>query len=179
MKKSRVFIISGEQGEGKTTRLQEVIKLLRPAFPDIFGFYAIGEWENGYRNRFRLVDIRTGNVHLLCYREGQANLSKIPFVFIEDTLRKGMQIISDGMAQNGRLAVIDEIGRFELKGKVWYQSLKKLLGNGFPVIITVRKNQLEAVIEKFGLKGARIFFTGLDSAVAIASEITEQLAGRS
>jgi len=175
MKKSRVFIISGEQGEGKTTRLQEVIKLLRPSLPDIFGFYAIGEWENGYRNRFRLVDIQTGNIQLLCYREGHANLSKIPFVFIEDTLRKGMQIISNGMAQNGRLAVIDEIGRFELKGKVWYRSLKKLLDNDYPVIITVRKNQLQAIIEKFGLKAPRVFSVESDTAAAIATEITARL----
>ena len=51
-----VFIIQGEQGEGKTTRLIEVINLLVSASIPLSGFTAPGKWEENKRSSFQVKD---------------------------------------------------------------------------------------------------------------------------
>jgi nucleoside-triphosphatase len=174
MEKSKVFIITGEQGAGKTTRLTEIVELLKPVFPDIFGFYAFGEWEDGLRKLFHIVDIQKGESHLLCTRKGRTANSRGAFVFIQQTIEKGEKIVLEGINQKGGLAIIDEIGRFELEGKVWYNIFNKLIISNFPVLITVRENTLEKVIRYFGIEHPVIFTLAEDNAT-ISQNILENL----
>ena len=174
MEKSKVFIITGEQGAGKTTKLTEIIELLKPVIPNIFGFYAIGEWEDGLRKLFHIVDIQKGESHLLCTRKGRTTNSRGAFVFFQQTIEKGEKIVLEGINQKGGLAIIDEIGRFEVEGKVWYNVFNKLLNNNFPVLITVRKNMLEKVIRYFGIEHPMIFTLAEENA-NISQKILEIL----
>ncbi len=157
MKNSGVFIISGAQGQGKTNKLIATVHLLQSRLPGIFGFYAPGEWENGLRQAFRIVDIRSGRQQLLCNREGRTDSFNGSFVFYPAALQQGKQILHTGIQHHGTLAVIDEIGRYELKGKVWHDSLVLLLQKNVPLLITVRDNLAEQIISHFQIVRPVIF----------------------
>ncbi len=177
MEKSSVFIITGSQGAGKTTKVMEVVRYLKKELPDVFGFYAIGEWENGRRSRFRIVDIQTGIDYPLCNRHQPAGAAKGKFIFTAETVKQGEEIIASGIRRKGTLAVIDEIGRFELKEKVWYSAFHNLIKKNFPVLITVRENQLEAITAKFNLDRPLIFKLDEES-LLISKTITSRLEKR-
>ncbi len=170
MEKPSVFIITGSQGAGKTTKVIEVIRYLKKELPDVFGFYAIGKWESGWRSHFRIVDIQTGIDYQLCNRQQSADTAG-RFVFTSKTVKLGEEIIASGMRRKGSLAVIDEIGRFELEEKVWFSAFHNLIKKNFPVLITVRENQLEAIIAKFSLNRPLIFKLNKESHL-IARTIT-------
>ena len=174
MEKSGVFIITGSQGSGKTTKVTEVVWYLKKEIPDVFGFYAIGEWENGWRSRFRIVDIQTGIDYPLCNRQQPADATGGQFIFTSETVKQGKEIIASGMRRKGALAVIDEIGRFELKEKVWYSAFRNLIKKNFPVLITVRENLLEAITTKFNLDRPLIFKLNEENFL-IARAITSRL----
>lgn len=174
MKKPSVFIITGSQGAGKTTKLMEVVQHLKKKLPDVFGFYAIGEWENGLRSHFRIIDIQTGDDYPLCNRQQPTGTAGGRFVFNSETVKQGKEIIASGMRRKGALAVIDEIGRLELEEKVWYSAFHNLTKKNFPVLITTRENQLEAIIAKFNLNRPLIFKLNEES-LLIAKAITSHI----
>ncbi len=152
-----IFIITGKQGEGKTTLLQKTTDLLLARKMAVFGFYAKGEWKNGLRSLFRLVDVNTRREFLLCERTGERTNTKAPFLFHPKALSAGKKAILEGIQQQKQLAVLDEIGRFELEGKVWYPIFKALLSKEIPVLVTIRESLLEAVLKHFGIKNYRLF----------------------
>jgi len=172
MKSSCIFIITGKQGEGKTTKLAEVIRLLKHKGQAVFGFYAVGAWENGQRSHFHIKDVHSGESHLLCERQENA---KNEFVFFQQAIKKGEQILSEGMKHQRTLAIIDEIGPFELKREVWYNALTLLIKDNFPILITVREKLTKPVIQKFGFEKPVIFRLE-ESSTLIAGQIMEQLA---
>ncbi len=157
MEKAGVFIITGKQGAGKTTRLMETVELLKAKTPGLFGFYASGDWAHGFRKRFRIVDIHSGESHLLCARQNAAAQPKRNFVFYSDALQAGKEILLSGVKRNGSVAVLDEIGRYELEGKVWHDTLQYLLQQQLVVLFTVRESLLPEVLHNFGIKHPHIF----------------------
>ncbi len=169
------FIITGRQGEGKTTKLLEVIRKLKEKGVDIFGFTAPGEWESGLRSRFYIQNILSGKSHLLCERQVTPHASKDQFVFTKDTLKAGTRWITQGLKQQKKIAVIDEIGWFELEDKVWYPAFKKLLDNNTPALITVREKLLQPVIEKFNL-AQPVIFSLEEKNTFIADKILDKIA---
>lgn len=47
----------------------------------------------------------------------------------------------------GEVAIIDEIGQMELNGKVWFTAFNSIMRKRInPVIVTVRKSNLESVL---------------------------------
>lgn len=170
MKPSKIFILTGHQGEGKTTKLQEIITFLKLKELDVFGFIAIGQWENNVRSRFHIKDINSGKNYLLCNRERKPGTTSGTFIFVEQTIKTGEQIIAEGMKRANALAIIDEIGRFELKEMVWYPSLLKLKQENFPTLVAVRKSLLKSIIDKFDFESP-VVFSLEDKSTFIADEI--------
>ncbi len=173
MEKAGIFIISGRRGAGKTTRLRETVDLLKAEMPGLFGFYAAGEWENGRRKRFRIVDIRSGRRYLLCSYRKQPSHPEGTFVFYSKAIQTGETILRSGARRHGSLAVLDEIGPFELKGKVWHDALRYLLEQNIPLLFTLRENLLDEVLRYFGIGHSRIFTLAAPPG-QIAAAITEE-----
>jgi nucleoside-triphosphatase len=157
MQQPPVFIITGKQGEGKTTLLKQAAGLLKDRGLSVFGFYAEGEWEQGLRSRFRLIDIQTRQQHLLCSRKGRTHDARGFFVFHPEAIQAGEAALLAGIRQKNSLAVLDEIGRFELEGKVWHNVLQLLLDKKIPVMLTVRDNLLKAVLHHFKITHPKVF----------------------
>lgn len=158
MQTSKVFIITGHQGEGKTTFLKQVLPELNQSGIKTAGFYAEGRWENDLRTAFEIVDIRGSGQRLLCCDKKSPGSEKIGrFYFDPSAIRWGESILNGAKQEGGCLFVLDEIGKFELTGKVWYSVFFDLLAEKRPVLITVRKEILESLIQYFLIRNPFVF----------------------
>ncbi|MBE0650298.1 MAG: hypothetical protein IH595_05605 [Bacteroidales bacterium] len=158
MEDSKVFIITGEQGRGKTTFLKLLLPELERLDIKVIGFYADGQWKNDVRVRFDVVDIQSRKSHLLCSDEPNAEFERIGrYYFDPKTILWGEDLLLNEDRTGKCLFVIDEIGKFEIAQKVWHNVLRELLDIRMPILITVRKEILERVIEYFQIQDPIVF----------------------
>jgi nucleoside-triphosphatase THEP1 len=162
MADNHVYIITGKQGEGKTTLLREVVDRLQHAGVKTGGFIAEGTWKDGQRAGFSLVRISDGESFPLSTtspKEGYFKLKR--FWFNPETVRVGNEALLACLNDETQVVVIDEIGIFELEEKIWYRPFINLLAEtDKPLIITVRDKIKEEVLKKFGLNTYTFFSTG-------------------
>jgi len=171
MENGKVFILTGAQGKGKTGHLVEIIDILLDAGIFVHGFYARGFWENNVRSRFDLVDIQSGESALLCSGESRKGFELYGrFYFDPETIDWGNKLLLSGHDRQKRLAVIDEIGRFEVKGRVWASALENVLEKQIPVLLVIRDRFVDEVVRKFGIVPGLIF-----SVEADAGDIARQI----
>ncbi len=155
MTNNPIFIISGKQGEGKTTCLMQVVELLKKQQVDLSGFVAKGYWKNGQRDAFDLTDLQSGKTIPLCTRNRNNTHG---FIFRTDALHYGTHLLKPSHSKKNKLYVIDEVGKMELKEKVWFRALHHLVNKGnHPILLTVRDQLVEQVVNKFGLTHVKIF----------------------
>lgn len=172
MNTSHVFILTGQQGEGKTTKLIELLEALDKKCLDIAGFIAPGKWQDNLRSGFDLLDIRSKERMALCHDNELENYTRYGrFYFNPEAIRFGEFLLAEGSKQCVDLLVIDEIGLFELDGKLWANSFFKLLEDSRSnLLITVRSKFLDQVISTFNVQNSTIFNLDQDS-----SDIASQL----
>ncbi len=169
---NKVFIITGEQGAGKTNLLIEVIELLGKRGLKMNGFIAKGHWNKGLRSGFDLQNVNSGELKVLCKDSFEKSYLKIGrFYFNSETIKYGEEILNNPNIHNDKLMVIDEIGLFETQGKLWSYSLKNLQMNKTnPILITVRINFLKEVVSHFNLSNVMVF-----NISETATEISDQI----
>jgi nucleoside-triphosphatase THEP1 len=173
---NKVFIITGEQGAGKTTCLVEVIGILEKKGIGVRGFFARGYWSDGLRSGFDLVNVKTNEKHILCrnyFDEGDQKFGR--FYFKPSTIKTGNTILNPSNKSTDELMVIDEIGLFEIQGKLWSDSFSRLLKDqSAPILITVRTNLVEPVIAHFKLSNTYLFKC-TESPIKIAESLSDML----
>lgn len=146
---SKAVLITGEVNGGKTSYLKAFLKTL-PDGADVRGFTAEGIYEDGMKTGYRIRDIKTGESSELCRR------SKSGFVFDADGLAFGEKSMGDVPYKNV-YTVLDEIGRYEIRGGGWDSLLKKVTAGGAIPVITVRQNLVDAVCSRYGLRNVEIY----------------------
>jgi len=158
----QIFIITGETGSGKTTFLLKLIDELRGKAQSIAGFAALSVPEDGPSGSFNILDLVSGKILPLAsrrFREGWEAIGN--FYFNPEGMLMGTEILEDPLINNNDLIVVDEIGPFELEGKIWAESLTRLLAiRSCPVLLVVREQLVSRVIHQWSLKDAMIFKFG-------------------
>ena len=172
MASQKVFIISGTQGEGKTTLLKKVLGLLQKNGKTFAGFVAEGTWENNKRTAFTLVNVQSGESIPFCTATAKDNwLKEGRFYFNRDAIARGEKWLMESTVSQSEYVVIDEIGIFELNNKIWHPAFQNLLKhNNSQLIITVRKSIIDRIIQKYRLKNVEVF-----SVENTAEEIVERI----
>lgn len=171
-----IFIITGEPGEGKTTLLTQTLCFLGAKGIRYSGILAPGKIKNGTRYGFSVKDLWTGKSVELCNKENRAWIRHGPFYFNPDGVFHGKNALLTSEKVDQDLVVIDEIGRFELNGEVWAESVDRLRSLvDFPMIWVVRKSLLEAVIQRWNVKNSFVFEVRKDRPSLIAEKITNHL----
>ena len=157
MNKHPLFIISGTQGEGKTTALVRIIEELRKDGIVVAGFIAEGEWEKGLRIRFYIRDVANTVKMILCQsKEDEAFKKQGRFYFNREAIQLGAKLVQTNEFK--QVVVLDEIGLFEINGHVWAPILKKLISiDNTPVVITVRDTFVDQVISTFNITKSEVF----------------------
>jgi nucleoside-triphosphatase len=149
-----IFIITGEQGSGKTTFLEEAISLLKEKNIKIGGVLAPGFWHENQRDRFDLVNLTTGDRILFCQRKEVPGWDRIRHFYVNPAGQSfGGKALLESQRIGCHVVVIDEIGPFELQGKGWAKPLDELLRRqGIAVVISVRKKLLHEVIGHWNIQ---------------------------
>lgn len=170
-----VFIITGEQGQCKTTFLHLVLGLTVGTNVRVRGVISPGYVRDGRRSGFALIDLATGEVEELssidpdprCEIHGR-------FYFRPEGLAFGRRALAPPDPRETDLVVIDEVGRFELQGEVWAEQIDRLLAHPHPPMIwTVRRRLLNTVIERWKIANPVVVDVGTASVMATAGDVMD------
>lgn len=151
----KVFIVIGGINHGKTRYLRELYESLKEKNIKTGGFTS-----NGIINKEGLKDFEICNLsdnksmHLASRNQypGYIKMNE-SFYFNPAAIEFGTSILEEALKNKSGVVIIDEIGPIELKEKVWYKSLLKVLKSSVPIIlVSVRKGLSHDVIQKFSIQ---------------------------
>lgn len=170
---NRFIIITAGQGQGKTNLLKEVISILKSNSFRLKGFYAEGYWEKNKRSGFDLIDVSTNKKVKLCSTKTKKTWNKIfHYYFNPEAIKIGNKILNNNFLSDTDIIIIDEIGKIDLKGKIWHDAVTKIVKHSdIPVILVVRNTFLKEVIEYWKLGDVKIFEAGIHNAKEIFDHI--------
>jgi nucleoside-triphosphatase THEP1 len=160
VKERIIHIITGGQGAGKTTFLQEMIFGLAKSNIQLGGILAEGFWKNYERDHFKLIDLKSNNSILYCQRETKKGWKKWRHFYINPEGQKfGELALDPDYIAESELIVIDEVGPFELKGKGWANSIRKILDKlpDKTMIWVIRKHLLDDVYAHFNIQPYKVY----------------------
>ena len=147
------ILIVGERGEGKTTFVQNIVTALADKNIDFTGFYALGQGEMDLRTGYELVLLPEKKRMQLSIRIAECGTPQKSFEFNADAVHEGVNKLLN--AAQGQVIIVDEIGRMELEGEVWANAFSTFIERGEnPVIVTVRKANVESVVQKWSIKNS-------------------------
>ena len=174
-RRAPVFIITGGQGQCKTTFLHQVLGLIVGLNVRVQGIIAPGHVRDGRRSGFTLVDLATGEQEELCSVDPDPRCEiHGRFYFRPEGLAFGRRALAPPDPRETDLMVIDEVGRFELQGAVWAEQLDCLFAHPHPpMILTVRRRLLDTVVERWNIRNAVVVDVGAASVMATADAVME------
>ena len=174
----KIVIITGEQGSGKTTFLQEIIFGLANKNVQIAGILAEGFWKNYERDHFELIDLKSKNSILYCQRKPKEGWEKLRHFYINpDGQKFGEAALDTGYLMNADIVVIDEIGPFELQGKGWANAILSILKRlpDMLMIWVVRESLLKEVTTHYRIKPLKVYHVEEICAENVTSYILKSL----
>jgi nucleoside-triphosphatase len=130
---ARALLLTGRPGVGKTTVIKTVSQALGERAD---GFYTEEIRASGRRQGFRLIGLRGEQATLAHVRiKGRPRVGRYG-VDVAALDRTGVTALERGIAQ-GRVVVIDEIGKMELFSEAFKAAVLGALDSPAPVIATV------------------------------------------
>ena len=149
-----VYIISGEQAEGKTTFLMEMLDRLRIEGVKMRGIVAPGYFKDGARSGFSVMDLGTQMSEELCSTTPDAGSERhARYFFRPEGLSFGNRAILDFNPDTTDILVIDEVGRFDVQGALWGGSIDKLMTLPHPPMVwTVRREFVGMVTKRWPIR---------------------------
>ncbi|OYT16946.1 MAG: hypothetical protein B7C24_05315 [Bacteroidetes bacterium 4572_77] len=153
---SKIYIVSAKQGEGKTGKCKEIAQQLQAKGLNIGGFLSPGTWENGERDTFQIVDLQSQKSYDFASRKPKDQWDFIrPFYFNPKTIRLGEELLRNH-SQKCDILFVDEIGKFDIKGKLWGPVLHELVNKDISLILSVREGFVQDVVSCFHIKDYQI-----------------------
>lgn len=139
---SRIIVLTGALGSGKTTLCTQLVSLFRTGGTDIAGIVSPPEFENETKTGIRVQNIRTHEERLLATRvsrdRGTANLQ---WLFDPANMAWGTEILRT--ATPCAVLVIDELGPLELiRGEGWSVAFDVLVAHEYHTALVVVRPSL-------------------------------------
>lgn len=154
-----LYIITGEQGSGKSEMIRSISKGLKSKGISVAGICAIGLWENGQRSGFVIESIPTGDSLVLCENKSHPGWMQFRrFWFNPEAFLSGRKWLDKAVESNSDVIIVDEIGPLELQGEGWANNLPGIFAQSERrlVIATIRPSLTEKIISTFNLKPLRV-----------------------
>ncbi len=172
-----VFIITGEQGQCKTTFLHLVLSLTVGANVRVRGVLAPGHVRDGRRSGFTLIDLATGEHEELCSIDPDPRCEVHGrYYFRPEGLAFGRRALVPPDPRETDLMVIDEVGRFELQGAVWADQIDRLVTLPHPPMVwTVRRRLLDTAIQNWEIRNPVVVDVRTASVMATASDVMDAI----
>ena len=168
------IIISGDKGSGKSTFLIDIVYLVQSEGFKVNGFVALHNIES---DAYLIKNVATNEEALIMQRVAGYEKRPDHFKISPEGVEKGLTWIEEVLEQSPDIAVIDEIGGYELQGRLWSDGFTKLVESDISLIFTVKAKHLDEVVKKWNIDNAIIFdsvdFNDPKKVVEIVKEWTE------
>lgn len=167
-----IFFITGDIAEGKTRFVERLVAYLEDEQVNLGGFYAPRLLDGVNTTGYDLIGLRTRerieflreNPHRDTADIGKFKVNQQAFTQVHNWLE-------NDRSANAELVVIDEVGKWEMRGKGWSKELENLIGNPqHSLVLVVRRPFVDDVIKHW--KFDRITIFDVDH---ITPEITAKL----
>jgi nucleoside-triphosphatase THEP1 len=149
-----IFIISGEKGSGKTTFLLDILQLLQMNGFVVGGFVVLHQLQS---DCYQIKNIKTNEKSPLMQRIAIFEQRPNHFKFFSEGVEVGCNCIKELLAQPPDIAIVDEIGGYELAGELWSSSFTQLIDSSVPLMFTTKTKLLERVVKKWRIEPTLIF----------------------
>ena len=153
-KRRNIVLVTGSRHSGKTTLVSKFVAGAVQRGLRIAGILAPGEFTQGVRNSFSIIDIARDRAVPLATRNTSDDAGSIPFDFHDEGLIAGYRALAPDSCRRRDIVVVDEVGRLELNNRGWSSHLSPLLD--LPQKIThiwvVRREFLPPVCAKWGIE---------------------------
>ena len=170
----KVFIITGGVGSGKTTCAKSLIENFQQENISVSGVYSSRVIENDITTGYDIVTISNNKSEIFLRKKGDSSQQKIGrFYIFDEGLNAGNSELQNS---NSQITVVDEIGRLELSGKGWFNSVEQIIEKSENhLILAVRDEFVSQIIEKFKIQPESIFNLYEDDCTTISEIISSAL----
>jgi nucleoside-triphosphatase len=174
----RIFIISGEINSGKSTFLGGVVIALQLQRTVVGGFIADKHFRGNGDFSYVIRDVQTGRSMPLASKESTEGWVKTGnFYFNPQAVAFGNELLAPSQHKDSSLIIIDEIGPFELEGKMWADGVSRLMTTTrLPMIWVVRSGLVDQVISKWNISKPVIMDIKVLSVPLAVKQILSKLA---
>lgn len=170
----KVFIITGGVGSGKTTCAKSLIENFQQESISVSGVYSSRVIKNEITTGYDIVTISNNKSEIFLRKKGDSSQQKIGrFYIFDEGLNAGNSELQNS---NSQITVVDEIGRLELSGKGWFNSVEQIIEKSENhLILAVRDEFVSQIIEKFKIQPESIFNLYEDDCITISEIISSAL----
>jgi nucleoside-triphosphatase THEP1 len=147
-------IVTGRINSSKTTKITEIYNLtkkgdgfvsIKKMNNDLVHSYDVLRLATNERRRLVIRDIYSDDKEEVCCQIGPYLFSTKIVGYIEDTIR---ELITNKVSP----LFLDEVGLLELENLCFHNIFTEMLDSGLDVFVTIRKDLLEKMIEKYKIK---------------------------
>lgn len=149
-----IFIISGDKGSGKSTFLLEILAQLQLNGFVVGGFIASHELE---LDCYFIKNIKSNQESPLMQRVATFEKRPNHFKFFPEGVEMGNNCIKEILGNPPDIAIVDEIGGYELAGELWSDGFTQLVESPTPLIFTTKAKHLERVIKRWEIEPTIVF----------------------
>lgn len=124
------------------------------------GFISLHDYQT---DSYEIKDLSSNEQYPLMKRIASFEKRPYHFKFSQDGVEIGNRCMKKILMNPPNIAVLDEIGRFELSGKLWSDNFTQLVNSSIPLIFTTKSKLLNEVLEKWNIYPT-IIFSSIDFA---------------
>lgn len=118
------------------------------------GFVALHDLQT---DSYQIKNIVTNEESLLMQRVASFDERPNHFKLFSKGVELGNNYINNLLSHPPDIAIVDEIGGFELSGKLWSSAFTQLVESSIPIIFTTKTKLLDRVMEKWKIVPTHIF----------------------
>lgn len=134
---SRLLLLTGQPGVGKTSALLRVVDALKTKGYDVRGMISREVREQGTRVGFEIIDLHTGLKGWLAHiRQSSGPQVGKYRVNLDDLKNVGVNSIFDAI-KDADVIVVDEIGPMELFSQEFRETVLKAVNSSKPLLATI------------------------------------------
>ncbi len=147
----KIFIITGKVGSGKTDCIKSLIENFQDNNISVSGVYSSRIMEDDTITGYDVVTISTNKPVKFLRKEGELTQQRIGRFYI---FNEGLDAGNTELQNNSSLIkIVDEIGKLELSGKGWMNSVEQIIKKSeCHLILVVRENHVSEIIEKLRIE---------------------------
>lgn len=171
----KIFIVTGEREEGKTSSLIEVIEKLKSTGVRVGGFISPRIMVDGKTIGYYIESVLDGRRQILITETEHNGFQKIGRFWLDPNVIKRVTSTIEEQSLSPSVIFIDEVGRLEIEGQGWDEVLRSLLLANVVVVIAVRKAFVDEILKHYSMINAALYSCGSEEMSLLPDRLRKTL----